>query len=118
MFTMLKMLKNSDRNWTLTQFASGFALAMGVSFTRRDVEVVEGWAAEGVSSQSAEASLVGAGSACDVDGDGEEGGVVVTASEVVFTAGARGRESRVWRSGRADPSWLSLRRSAGCRSRR
>ena len=91
MFTMLKMLKNSDRNWTLT-VRFRICASDGRVLYEGDVEVVEGWAAEGVSSQSAEASLIGAGSACDVDGDGEEGGVVVAASEVVFTAGPRGRE--------------------------
>ena len=33
MFTMLKMLKNSDRNWTLTSSLPDLRFPIGVSFT-------------------------------------------------------------------------------------
>ena len=96
MVTMLKRLKNSERNCRSTRSAPLAAAAEGRVFDEREVEVVEGRAAECVAAQRAEAALIRSRSAGDLDGDVEEvGGVVCAFAEVVLANRARGGEIRL-----------------------
>ena len=71
MLTMLKRLKNSERNWR----SSARRRSCGgrrACLDQREVEVVVGRAAEGVAAERAEASVVRAGAPGQIDGDGED----------------------------------------------
>jgi hypothetical protein len=73
--------------------AVGAASDWGV-FDQREVEVVVGRDAKGVSPQRAKVSLIGAGSSGQVDWDREQKPIVRAAAEVVFADFAGGRELR------------------------